>query len=67
MSTVQEKADGESEVHTRILRKVIVKSFGRSIPAQIYQLALYISKDEEYVDRFVWELTFAKQLYKNFL
>jgi hypothetical protein len=46
---------------------VFTQSLQKSIPAQIRQLILDISNDEECADGFVRKLTFAKRFYKHCL
>ena len=46
-------------VYTVVLQK--------SSPPQIRQLILYYHRYKEYVDGFVWGLTFAKQIHKRFV
>ena len=63
--------DGESQslarhqfYFTESAHKVVLQN---AVPAHICKLILYISNVKGYVDGFVREQTFAKQLYKHVL
>jgi hypothetical protein len=53
--------------HFYLTHRVSKVVWQKPIPAQIRQLNLHITNNEGQVDGSVWDLTFAKRLYKDFM